>query len=183
MQPSIPGIQAVARTAAREFRLTSVWRLAAPVDAVWDALNDPESWPLWWPYVRSVRTLRPGRADGVGSVRRMAWATRLPYGFVIEVEAVEVQRHECLRALARGHVCGEGLWSLRAAGPASTDVTYVWRVEVTKPWMRWLAPVFRWNHREVMRAGGLGLARYLARKTSPASPASAGTGGDLHTVR
>lgn len=146
------------------FDLVSHWHIAAPVDRVWAALSDPESWPRWWPYVQAVRTLRAGDARGVGSIRRIHWATRLPYRIVIEVEAIEALRHERLRGRSRGQLEGEGLWLLRAEG-GRTDVTYVWRVELAKPWMRWLAPllapVFRWNHDAVMRAGGAGLARYL----------------------
>ena len=83
----------------------------------------------------------------------------------IDVESVEALRHNRIRGRSRGHLRGEGIWLLRTDGPF-TDVTYVWRVELDKPWMRWLAPllapVFRWNHDSVMRAGGAGLARHLA---------------------
>lgn len=151
---------------AHHFDLVSHWQLAAPVDRVWSALADPESWPGWWPYVRSVRTLREGGADGIGRVRRIEWATRLPYGIVIEVESVESLRHERLRGRSRGQLNGEGLWLLRGEGGA-TFVTYLWRVELARPWMRWfaplLAPLFRWNHDGVMRAGEAGLRRFLAR--------------------
>lgn len=146
------------------FDLVSHWRIDAPVERVWAALTEPETWPRWWPYVRSVRLLKVGRADGVGSVRRIEWATRLPYELVVDVEAIESLKHERLRGRSRGQLRGEGLWLLRSDG-GSTDVTYVWRVELVQPWMRWLAPllapVFRWNHRGVMKAGGLGLARHL----------------------
>lgn len=149
---------------SRHFDLVSHWRIDAPVERVWAALTEPESWPRWWPYVRSVRLLKVGGADGVGSVRRIEWATRLPYDLVVEVEAIESLKHERLRGRSRGQLRGEGLWLLRSDG-GSTDVTYVWRVELVQPWMRWLAPllapVFRWNHRGVMRAGGLGLAGHL----------------------
>ena len=51
---------------------------------------------------------------------------------------------------------------------AVTVVRYDWSVDVTKPWMVWLAPllkpVFKWNHDAVMRAGGVGLARRLSTK-------------------
>ncbi len=155
------------------FDLTSQWRNPAPVDRVWAALADPEGWPNWWPYVRSVRTLRPGDPSGVGSVRHICWSTRLPYEIVIEVEAVEALRHERLRARARGQLRGEGIWLLRAAGDL-THVTYVWRVELAKPWMRWLAPVlaplFRWNHDGVMRAGESGLTRHLAHHRAAPGP-------------
>ena len=146
------------------FDLVSHWRIAAPVDRVWAALAEPETWPLWWPYVRAVHTLRQGRTGGVGSLRRIVWATRLPYQVVIEVEAIESLRHERLRGRSRGQLQGEGIWLLRPER-GFTDVTYVWRVELGSRWMRWLAPVlapvFRWNHNGVMRAGGIGLARHL----------------------
>lgn len=152
------------------FDLITHWHIPAPVDHVWAALTDPESWPHWWPYVAAVHTLRPGDASGVGSLRSIEWSTRLPYHLVIEVEAVEARRHERLRARSRGQLTGEGIWLLHGAG-ASTDVTYVWRVELVKPWMRalspLLAPVFRWNHAGVMRAGEAGLTRHLS-STGPA---------------
>ena len=146
------------------FDLVSQWRIEAPVERVWAALTDPGAWPQWWPYVLGVQTLREGGGDGVGSVRRIDWATRLPYRIQIEVEAVESVRLQRLRARSRGQLDGEGLWLLRAED-GWTDVTYVWRVRVAKRWMRWLspllAPVFRWNHDAVMRAGESGLRRYL----------------------
>jgi len=149
---------------AQHFDLVSHWRICAPPERVWAALTDAESWPQWWPYVRRVCTLRKGGADGLGSVRRIEWATRLPYDIVIEVEAIESLRLQRLRARSRGQLQGEGIWLLRSEG-RFTDVTYVWRVELGKRWMRWLAPVlapvFRWNHDGVMRAGGVGLARHL----------------------
>ncbi|MBI3155244.1 MAG: SRPBCC family protein [Burkholderiales bacterium] len=151
---------------ATHFDLVSHWRVHAPVERVWAALSDPEGWPAWWPYVQQVRTLREGGRDGVGSVRRIEWSTRLPYRIVIEVEAVESVRHQHLRGRSRGQLDGEGLWLLRAQDD-HTDVTYVWRVRLVKRWMRWLAPllapVFRWNHDGVMRAGEAGLRQFLER--------------------
>lgn len=153
---------------ARHFDLVSHWRLRAPVEAVWEALADPDGWPAWWPCVRSVRTLREGHAGGVGQVRRIHWSTRLPYDIQIEVESVEVVRLQRLRARSRGALQGEGLWLLREQD-GHTDVTYVWRVRLVQRWMRWLAPalapVFRWNHDQVMRSGEEGLRRHLAGRS------------------
>lgn len=151
---------------ASHFDLVTHWRIHAHAERVWAVLTDPATWPCWWPYVRAVHTVREGRADGVGSVRRIDWATRLPYRIVIEVEALESVRPERLRARSRGQLDGEGIWLLHA-GDGFTDVTYVWRVRLVKRWMRWLAPmlapVFRWNHEGVMRAGEAGLERHLRR--------------------
>jgi hypothetical protein len=161
------------------FDLVSQWRIHAPVDRVWAALTDPAGWPRWWPYVHEVRTLREGGPDGVGTVRRIDWSTRLPYHIVIEVESIEAVHHQRLRGRSRGQLDGEGLWLLRAE-PDFTDVTYVWRVTLTRRWMRWLAPllasVFRWNHDGVMRAGEAGLRRLLeeAPAQHPVKPRSDG---------
>lgn len=158
------------------FDLVSHWRIRAPVDRVWAAITDPASWPRWWPCVLQVQTLRDGGPDGVGAVRRIDWSTRLPYRIVIEVEGVESVRHQRLRGRSRGLLDGEGLWLLRAE-QGFTDVTYVWRVHLTRGWMRWLAPLlaplFRWNHRGVMRAGEAGLRRHLEQGPGTADAAQA----------
>lgn len=150
--------------AARHFDLLSHWRLQAPVADVWTALTQPERWPLWWPGLRTVQTLRDGRPGGLGRVCRLDWDTGLPHRLCIVVETVEVLRHQRLRGRASGTLCGDGLWLLRGQGML-TDVTYVWRVQPGPAWMRLLAPLlaplFRWNHRRLMLAGQAGLARHL----------------------
>ncbi|MBS0515741.1 MAG: SRPBCC family protein [Proteobacteria bacterium] len=149
------------------FDLVSHWRIRAPVERVWAELVDPKGWPCWWPYVRDVQTVREGGAEGLGSIRRIDWSTRLPYRLVIEVESTEILRHRRLRGRSRGQLDGEGLWLLRE-NDGVTAITYVWRVQLTKRWMRWLAPVlapvFRWNHRGVMRVGEARLRRHLQDK-------------------
>lgn len=140
--------------------LVSHWRLQAPVEPVWAALADPGGWSRWWPQVRQVRTLREGGADGVGRVCRITWTTRLPVHLEIEVEAIERVHHQRLRGRTRGPLDGEDLWLLRSEGGV-THLTHVWRVHLVRPWMRWLAPLIRWRHARVMRAGERGLQRQL----------------------
>jgi len=78
-----------------------------------------------------------------------------------------VIRYERIRGLARGQLNGQGLWEFSPA-ESSTRVRYTWSVSLTEPWMRRLrfvaAPIFRWNHNAVMRAGEIGLARHLNAK-------------------
>jgi carbon monoxide dehydrogenase subunit G len=159
------------------FDLTSHWRIEAPVEQVWSALTDPAGWPRWWPGVREVQALAEGDRDGLGAVRRLRLAARLPYEVVVEVETVELLRHQRLRVHSRGQLKGQGLWLLHADGTA-TGLTYVWRVELAARWMRWLAPLlaplFRWNHQGLMRAGEAGLRRHLGA-TSDQAPMAAGT--------
>jgi hypothetical protein len=60
------------------YRLTTHWRLGAPVPRVWDAIAAPGEWPRWWRYVQAVRELEPGDAHGIGALRRFTWSSRLP---------------------------------------------------------------------------------------------------------
>lgn len=149
---------------ATSFELVTHWHLAAPPEPVWRALTRVEEWPRWWRHVRSVQQLRAGDERGVGALRRVRWSSRLPYGIEIDVEVIEAVRQRRLRGRASGELEGEGLWELFPVGD-TTRVRTTWRVELTKPWMRQLAPLaaplFRWNHDGVMRAGGEGLAGYL----------------------
>jgi len=147
-----------------EYALVSHWHLAAPIDEVWDAIHAVEEWPRWWRYVESVVELKKGDANGVGAVRRFTWTSRLPYALTFEMRASVVERPKFMEGIASGELSGRGRWRLEAED-GTTRVRYEWTVETTKPWMNLLAPLlapaFRWNHGQVMAAGGRGLARHL----------------------
>lgn len=147
-----------------EFQLESHWHIDAPLEQVWAALKATETWPAWWPYVRSVRVIDPGDADGLGAVRHIAWSSRLPYGISFDVVVEEIERHRLIRGRARGQLDGIGTWALTPEA-GTTRVHYTWCVDLGTRWMRLVsplaAPVFRWNHVGVMRAGAQGLARHL----------------------
>ena len=147
-----------------QFELVSHWHVAAPIERVWQAIKQTEEWPSWWPYVRSVQDLTPGDADGLGAIRHIAWSSRLPYGVAFDVEVVEMQRPRRLCGRAHGQLDGAGTWELTPDGD-TTRVRYLWCVDLGSRWMRFIAPlaapVFRWNHDGVMRAGARGLARHL----------------------
>lgn len=142
---------------SRYFDLVSHWHLQAPRETVWQALCDTPRWPLWWRHVR--------RVQGEPRHRRIDWATPLGYGFTVDIELIEALPPERLRGRSSGRMQGEGIWLLRENG-GHTDVTYVWRVTLAGGWLHWLAPLLaplmRWNHAAVMRAGEAGLARHLA---------------------
>ena len=150
---------------SRRFVYVTEWRLDAPIELVWDALVDVEAWPQWWPHVRTVRTLHRGAANDLGTVRRLRWGSRLPYGFTLDVETTELRTPARLSGRATGDMAGTGTWELERAG-GGTRVRYTWELQLHTRWMRlcapFMAPVFRWNHEGVMRSGGEGLKRYLA---------------------
>lgn len=146
------------------YTLTTQWLLDAPTEPIWDALMAPERWPQWWHYVESVVRLRAGDAAGIGAVRRYTWSSRLPYRLSFDMETTALARPTSITGVARGDLAGTGRWDL-TPDAAGTRVRYRWDVTTGKRWMNVLAPVlapvFVWNHDQVMAEGGRGMARHL----------------------
>jgi uncharacterized protein YndB with AHSA1/START domain len=147
-----------------QYTLVTQWHLDAPIERVWDALIASEQWPKWWGFVNEVVDIKPGDAQGLDSVRRFTWTSRLPYRLRFEVRVKALEKPYWIEAIASGDLNGTGSWKLENLAD-STRVTYFWSVSTEKAWMNLLAPVlapvFTWNHNQVMHAGGKGLARHL----------------------
>jgi hypothetical protein len=154
-----------------KYELVSHWHFAAPIECIWDALNAWEDWPRWWRYVLAVEELEPGDANGVGALRRYTWGSRLPYRLAFTMRTTTVQAPHILEGAAQGELNGLGRWTLSQEG-VNTHVRYDWQVSTSRAWMNalapLLAPMFRWNHGEVMSEGARGLARHLGvRQVTP----------------
>ena len=69
--------------------------------------------------------------------------------------------------MAEGDVEGLGRWEL-SAHEDGTQVLYYWNIRTTQSWMNLVTPIawriFNWDHDEVMRQGGEGMARHLNAK-------------------
>ena len=168
------------------YALATEWLIAAPVDRVFDALAQPQRWPQWWRYVKSVESIAAGDANGIGAVWRYTWSSRLPYRLAFDMTTTAAQRPERIEGIASGELTGVGRWRLselpsapRAPGLIRaregpqrswheddvTRVRYDWIVTTTKRWMKLLSPLlallFAWNHDQVMAAGARGLASHL----------------------
>ena len=140
------------------YRFRSMWVLPAPPAAVYAALERVEDYPRWWRQVREVE--RADDATGVIRVRSL-----LPYDITFTVR--EVRRDAAagvLEAAISGDLVGWARWTVTARG-TGTLARYEQVVDVNKPLLRRLAvpgrPVFRLNHRLMMRAGRRGLAGRL----------------------
>jgi uncharacterized protein YndB with AHSA1/START domain len=161
----------------RQYSLLTQWHLDSPIERIWEALVNPEEWPRWWRYVKEVVELEKGDAQGVGALRRYTWSSRLPYRLSFEMRTTALTRPTFIEGIATGDLNGSGRWQLSELGK-TTRVKYAWTVSTAKGWMNLLAPilapVFAWNHDEVMREGGRGLAQHLG----VALLAFHGTGGD-----
>lgn len=146
------------------YELLTTWLLRAPRAAVWDALQDPTAWPLWWRGVERVEELDGGDGARIGSRYRVRWRSVVPYSVEFEFEVERVELPLLMHGRARGDLDGTGTWRLYEQD-GLTAVTYDWRVTTTRAWMNLVAPiarpVFEWNHGWVMARGGEGLAARL----------------------
>jgi uncharacterized protein YndB with AHSA1/START domain len=140
------------------YRFRSLWPLPAPPAAVYEALERIEDYPRWWRQVREVT--RTGGTAGVIRVRSL-----LPYDLVLTArEARRDQEAGILEVVTTGDLDGWARWTLTAHG-TGTLARYDQVAVVRKPLLRAFAvpgrPLFRLNHRLMMRAGRRGLAAHL----------------------
>ncbi|RMF78243.1 MAG: polyketide cyclase [Chloroflexi bacterium] len=147
-----------------DYQFVTIWRVEAAIEDVWDAIYDSLKWPQWWQSVAKVTEIEAGDENGLGSVRRYEWTTRLPYTLAFDMRVTRIERPNILEGEAFGELTGTGLWEF-TADDGHTMVKYTWRVRTTKTWMNILAPiarpVFAWNHNAVMQDGAVGLAKIL----------------------
>ncbi|WP_210594264.1 SRPBCC family protein [Streptomyces sp. GESEQ-35] len=140
------------------YRFRTVWVLHAPPTTVFAVLERAEDYPDWWPQVREVDPID----DSSGFVRIRAV---LPYDLTFTArEVVRDRTAGVLEIEMSGDLDGWARWTVTAHGAGSL-ARYDQVVDVSKPLLRRLAvpgrPVFRANHRLMMRAGRRGLTAYL----------------------
>ncbi|MBK3640452.1 SRPBCC family protein [Streptomyces sp. MBT33] len=140
------------------YRFRSLWRLTAPPAVVYEALERADDYPRWWPQIREVTRLDD--TSGIIRIRSV-----LPYD--LRFTARERRRDPgagVLEIAMTGDLDGWARWTLMADG-TGTLARYEQVVDVNKPLLRRFAipgrPVFRANHRIMMRAGRRGLAAHL----------------------
>jgi hypothetical protein len=147
-----------------DYQFITNWRIAAPVEQVWDVLRRPEDWPRWWYGLERVDVIQAGDESGVGAVREFVFRGRLPYRLRFLMRQSLQERPVLLEGIASGELEGIGRWTLEPIGQ-ETAVRYDWDVSPTADWMKRLAPLARpafvWNHDWVMRQGETGLKRLL----------------------
>ena len=155
------------------FRIPTTWRVRGRIEDVAKVLSEPEEFPRWWGDVYlSVKTLKPGDANGIGqtvTVHSKGW---LPYRLNWQGTLVENRMPTSWTVEATGDLVGRGIWTLTQTGDAA-DVFYDWSVTSDRLLFRLLAPFFSRlmisNHKWAMSKGEAGLRAELARRgISPA---------------
>ena len=135
------------RVASREYAFVDEWDVAAPPDAVFRAIADARTYPVWWrPVYLGVD------ADGeprVGKQSHQHFKGRLPYHLHTRSRITRLEPPDVIAAEVDGDLRGHGQWTLTETA-AGTHVRFDWHVSADRPLLRALSPVLRpalrWNH-------------------------------------
>ena len=184
--PSLRVQQALARTVLalarpmRPYRFVDEWDVAAPPEAVFDAVADARSYPRWWrPVYLDVDATGPA---ALGAVSRHHFKGRLPYHLHTRSVIVEIDSPRRVVAEVDGDLRGRGIWTLTPT-PEGTHVRFDWQVHADRKLLRVLTPVlrpaFRWNHNWAIARAMEGLEPYArhaaesaAERSQPLTPAA-----------
>jgi len=147
-----------------DYYLQTIWRIEAPLEQVYSAVEDSLCWPQWWPSVLQVAQTDGGDEHGINNVRRYCWRGKLPYLMLLEVCATRIDRGVAIEGAVQGDLEGVGRWDFSRHGALSV-VRFEWHVHSTRWWMNLLAPIARplfiRNHEQIMAQGGQALAAWL----------------------
>ena len=157
-----------AADASGEYVFVDEWDVAAPQQAVYDALADARTYPQWWtPVYIDVEADGP---PALGRESRQHFKGRLPYHLHTRSTITRLEPPCVVQGDVEGDLRGRATWTLTPAG-GGTHVRFDWRVFADRPLLRTLTPVlrplFRWNHNWAIARAVDGLEPY-ARRTAPA---------------
>jgi uncharacterized protein YndB with AHSA1/START domain/mannose-6-phosphate isomerase-like protein (cupin superfamily) len=171
-RPPLRVQQALARAilrAGRPYEFVDEWDVAAPPEAVFDALADARSYPRWWRPVYLGVEADDG-PPAVGKVSRQHFKGRLPYHLRTRTTTVRLERPRLIEGETDGDLRGRGIWTLTPTA-AGTRVRFDWRVHADRPLLRALTPLLRpalrWNHNWAIARAQDGLEAYVLSE-SPA---------------
>ena len=156
-------VMAVARP-LRPYVFVDQWEVAAPPEAVFDAISDAGSYPQWWrPVYLEVETDGPPE---LGKESRQHFKGRLPYHLNTRSVIVALDPPRTISAEVDGDLRGRGTWTLTAT-ERGTHVRFDWQVKAGRLLLRVLTPVLRpllrWNHDWAIARAIEGLEPYARR--------------------
>jgi uncharacterized protein YndB with AHSA1/START domain/quercetin dioxygenase-like cupin family protein len=151
----------------RPYVFVDQWEVAAPPEAVFDAIADARSYPQWWrPVYLDVESDGPPE---VGKESRQHFKGRLPYHLHTRSVIVALDPPRTITADVDGDLRGRGTWTLTPT-PRGTHVRFDWRVMADRRLLRVLTPVLRpllrWNHNWAIARAVEGLEPYARRNVA-----------------
>jgi uncharacterized protein YndB with AHSA1/START domain/quercetin dioxygenase-like cupin family protein len=156
-------VMAVAHSMA-PYVFVDAWDVAAPPEAVFDALADTRTYPRWWrPVYLDVESAGPVE---VGAESRQHFKGRLPYHLHTRSVIAALDPPHRVTADVDGDLRGRGTWTLTPTAHG-THVRFDWQVHADRKLLRVLTPVlrpmFRWNHNWAIARAIDGLEPYAQR--------------------
>lgn len=143
------------------------WELDAPKELVWSEISNCANWPSWWPEVKAVELLAAGDQDEIGKTWRYKWQSPFFYKLSVTLCITDIQPLQSVSALATGDLEGTGEWQF-SCHDTTTVAICSWKVRTRIPWMNRMAfllkPLFRYNHRLIMRSGLQGLKQAIEHR-------------------
>lgn len=154
----------------RTYDFRDEWQVDAPPARVWELIEQPRTYPLWWPIYLDARLLED--KGPVGSVALLKFRVLLPYTLTITTTSTRSEAPHLLEGTVRGEIEGTWRWTLQPAG-AGTHVVFEESVRTNRWILNLLGPIahrlFALNHRIAARKGAQGMRAYLARGNTAAA--------------
>jgi quercetin dioxygenase-like cupin family protein/uncharacterized protein YndB with AHSA1/START domain len=169
-QPPLRVQKALAKTIlgvanlSRPYVFVDEWDVAAPQQAVFDAIADARTYPQWWrPVYLDVDADGPAE---LGKQSRQHFKGRLPYHLHTSSTVTAIDAPRTVTAEVEGDLRGTGTWTLTPTA-AGTHVRFDWQVHADRKLLKALTPVlrplFRWNHNWAIARAMEGLEPYAQR--------------------
>jgi uncharacterized protein YndB with AHSA1/START domain/mannose-6-phosphate isomerase-like protein (cupin superfamily) len=164
VQRVLAGLVIALAESLRPYVFVDQWEVAAPPEAVFDAIADARSYPQWWrPVYLEVESEGPPE---VGKESRQHFKGRLPYHLHTRSVIVALDPPRTITADVDGDLRGRGTWTLTPT-PGGTHVRFDWQVMADRRLLRVLTPVLRpllrWNHNWAIARAIEGLEPYARR--------------------
>jgi uncharacterized protein YndB with AHSA1/START domain/quercetin dioxygenase-like cupin family protein len=159
---------------SRPYVFVDEWDVAAPPEAVFDAIADGRTYPQWWRPVY-IDVDADGPAE-LGKQSRQHFKGRLPYHLHTRSTVTAIDAPRSVTAEVDGDLRGTGTWTLTPTA-SGTHVRFDWEVQADRRLLKLLTPllrpVLRWNHNWAIARAMEGLEPYAreraqARATVPA---------------
>jgi uncharacterized protein YndB with AHSA1/START domain/quercetin dioxygenase-like cupin family protein len=167
VQRALAGLVIALARPPRPYVFVDQWEVAAPPEAVFDAVADARSYPQWWrPVYLDVESDGPPE---LGKQSRQHFKGRLPYHLRTRSVIVALDPPRTVTADVEGDLRGRGTWTLTPTA-RGTHVRFDWQVHADRRLLRVLTPVlrplFRWNHNWAIARAIEGLEPYARRNAA-----------------
>jgi uncharacterized protein YndB with AHSA1/START domain/quercetin dioxygenase-like cupin family protein len=159
---------------SRRYVFADEWDVAAPPEAVFDAIADARTYPQWWRPVY-IDVDADGPAE-LGKESRQHFKGRLPYHLHTRSTVTALEPPRSVTAEVDGDLRGTGTWTLTPTA-SGTHVRFDWRVHADRKLLRVLTPLlrplFRWNHNWAIARAMDGLEPFAREHARPREAAHA----------